>query len=200
MGMRLLKPPNKLPLALVCWSRSKIATVPTISLKTRQPNGLHRTKTSSMLSLVPDRGNALREIASLLYFHGVDPTAKKYLGLEGWNDTALAREQSLVGGVYAVPPVGPITQFEARYASRFGATPNLQSMAVYDSILMAAELATLTAINSLALWRRRAPTIPTPLANSPVLRDLTACLARFASPPMDGWNDCMRSSKSPQVA
>ena len=100
--------------------------------------------------MIPDRGNALREIASLLYFHGVDPTAKKYLGLEGWNDTALAREQSLVGGVYAVPPVGPITQFESRYASRFGATPNLQSMAVYDSILMAAELATPTAINSQA--------------------------------------------------
>ena len=33
---------------------------------------------------------------------------------------------------------------------KFGAAPNLQSMAVYDSILMAAELATLTAINSQA--------------------------------------------------
>ena len=104
--------------------------------------------------LIPDRGNALREIASLLYFHGVDPMAKKYLGLEGWNDTALAREQSLIGGVYAVPPVGPITQFESRYTSRFGATPNLQSMAVYDSILMAAELATPTAINSQARTAR----------------------------------------------
>ena len=100
--------------------------------------------------LIPDRGNALREIASLLYFHDVDPTTKKYLGLEGWNDTALTKEQSLVGGVYAVPPAGPIAQFEARYAARFGVAPNLQSMAVYDSILMAAELATPTAINSQA--------------------------------------------------
>jgi len=107
--------------------------------------------------LIPDRRNALREIASLLYFHDVDPNQKKYLGLEGWHDPALAQEQSLIGGIYAVPPTGPITQFEARYAARFGANPDLKAMAVYDSVLVAAELATPTAANNSSSGRSSNP-------------------------------------------
>ena len=90
--------------------------------------------------LIADQRTSLREIASLLYFHEVEPTEKRYLGLDGWDDPNLLNEQSLIGGVYAVPPTEKIVQFEQRYKNQFGEIPDVVSIAVYDSVIMAAEL------------------------------------------------------------
>ena len=91
--------------------------------------------------LIPDSGNRLREVASLLFFFEVEPQEKKFLGIAGWDDDALVTEQSLIGGTFAVPALSEFERFSNRYQSRFGVAPQVQSAAVYDSVRMAAQVA-----------------------------------------------------------
>ncbi len=94
--------------------------------------------------MIPDEGQRLRSVASLLTYNGVDPLQVRFLGTLLWDDPKLGEEPSLQGGWYPAPPSASHQKFEARYAEAFPALPGRVASIVgitYDATSVAAELA-----------------------------------------------------------
>ena len=91
---------------------------------------------------LPDTAEA-GDMASLLYFYGVDPQRIRYLGVPIWDQQAnqLISEQALLGSIYASPAERGFAAFQTSYKSTFGSDPHPLSTVAYDGVAMALELA-----------------------------------------------------------
>lgn len=90
---------------------------------------------------LPDTAEA-GDMASLLYFYGVDPQRIRYLGVPVWDQQAneLISEQALLGAIYASPAERGFAAFQSSYRSAFGSDPHPLSSLAYDGVAMALEL------------------------------------------------------------
>jgi len=85
-------------------------------------------------------GPTLRKVAPLLPFFDIDPRRTRMLGTGLWDDPLAWREAALLGGWYAAPAPGLRSDFEARYAAVYGASPPRLATLAYDATALAAKL------------------------------------------------------------
>ncbi|MGE3935672.1 MAG: penicillin-binding protein activator [Rhodospirillaceae bacterium] len=90
---------------------------------------------------LPEAGQRLLSIATLLPYYNVDPKTVRLLGMAAWQDPALGREPALAGGTFAAPDPAPIAEFQARYREAFGGAPDPLASLAYDATALAAVLA-----------------------------------------------------------
>jgi len=91
--------------------------------------------------LVPEGGNTLRALAPMLPYYDVDNRETRFLGTGLWDDPALWREPSLVGGWFAAPPPESSRNFMQAFKNTFGYTPPRIAGLGYDAVTLAAALA-----------------------------------------------------------
>lgn len=90
---------------------------------------------------LPEGGNMLRSLGPILMINGVDASKVKLLGTGLWDDPQIARETSLVGGWYAVPPQDQRQNFITRYQQLYGSKPPRIASLGYDAVALSATLA-----------------------------------------------------------
>lgn len=90
--------------------------------------------------LLPEGGDRLRIILSLLPAFDVDQNQAKFLGTALWNDAALLQDPMLVGAWFAAPPAEGWLGFERRYREAYGTTPPRVASVVYDAVALAIAL------------------------------------------------------------
>ncbi len=90
---------------------------------------------------LPEGGVMLRSLGPILSVHGVDSRKVQFLGTGMWDDPATAREISLAGGWYALPPQEQRGNFLTRYQQLYGSKPPKIGSLAYDAIALAATLA-----------------------------------------------------------
>ena len=91
--------------------------------------------------LLPDEGQRLRGIASMLSSQGIDPAQVKLLGTMLWEDSKPNSEPALSGAWYAAPAMAGHADFDARYTRSFGSHPPRIASLGYDATALAAILA-----------------------------------------------------------
>lgn len=91
---------------------------------------------------LPDGGTQLKSVAPLLPYFDVDPRKVRFLGTGLWDDAALGREPSLVGGWFAAPAPDAQAAFAGRFQRTFGMTPPRLASLAYDAMALTAALAT----------------------------------------------------------
>jgi ABC-type branched-subunit amino acid transport system substrate-binding protein len=91
--------------------------------------------------LLPDEGQRLRNIASMLSLQGVNPAQVKLLGTMLWDDAKPGSEPALAGGWYPAPSMAAHADFEQRYAKAFGSKPPRIASLGYDATALTAVLA-----------------------------------------------------------
>lgn len=92
--------------------------------------------------LLPEGGDRLRMVSSLLSFYDVDPDVVRYLGTGQWDDPMVRGEPALRGGWFpAPPPTEARAAFDRRYRESFGAPPPRIATLAYDAVALAAILA-----------------------------------------------------------
>ena len=90
---------------------------------------------------LPEGGAMLRSLGPILTINGVDSRKVKLLGTGLWDDPAVAREASLIGGWYAVPPLDQRANFISRYQQLYGGKPPRIASLAYDAVALSATLA-----------------------------------------------------------
>ncbi len=90
---------------------------------------------------LPEGGTMLRSLGPILTINGVDSRKVKLLGTGLWDDPAVAREPSLMGGWYAVPPQDQRLNFITRFQQLYGAKPPRIASLAYDGVALSATLA-----------------------------------------------------------
>lgn len=89
---------------------------------------------------LPEGGQMLRSLGPILTVNGVDGRKVKLLGTGLWDEAATAREPSLTGGWYAVPPQEQRVAFTSRFQQLYGSkAPRIATLA-YDAIALCATL------------------------------------------------------------
>lgn len=95
--------------------------------------------------LLPETGQPLRALASLLLYYDVDVPKVRILGLSDWAELRNpGRELALIGAWYAGVPPQDWTQFVARYRKAFGKPPARIASLAYDATALAAIIAKTT--------------------------------------------------------
>lgn len=90
---------------------------------------------------LPEGGTMLRSLGPILTINGVDSRKVKLLGTGLWDDPAVAKEPSLAGGWYAVPPQDQRQNFITRYQQLYGSKPPRIASLGYDAVALSATLA-----------------------------------------------------------
>lgn len=100
--------------------------------------GIARTARSSGASaifLTATTDGALPLISQMLVDNGVDRAATQFIGLTRWDiPSATIALPGVQGGWFAMPDPGLSAQFQARYASAYGAEPHPVAGLAYDGI------------------------------------------------------------------
>ncbi|MGE0737081.1 MAG: penicillin-binding protein activator [Alphaproteobacteria bacterium] len=91
--------------------------------------------------LIPEGGQRLQLVASLLNFYEVDPGKIRYLGMGQWDDPALKREPSVKGAWFAAPPPEARSRFVEKYRAAHKTEPPRIATLAYDAVALAAVLA-----------------------------------------------------------
>ena len=92
--------------------------------------------------LLPESGQTLRALASLLLYYDVDVPRVRVLGLADWDEMRNpGRELALVGGWYAGVPPQDWDRFVVRYKQIFGKPPVRIASLAYDATALAAIVA-----------------------------------------------------------
>lgn len=91
--------------------------------------------------LMPEAGTALRSLAPLMPFYGVDPDRVLFMGTSRWDDTSIAREPALDGGVFAASDKQARANFDASYERAYGNAPLSLTSLAYDAVLLGAVVA-----------------------------------------------------------
>ena len=91
---------------------------------------------------LPDTQEA-GDMASLLYFYGVEPRRVRFLGVPVWDQQAndLISEQALVGAFYASPAEARFGAFQRDYQAAYNSDPHPLSSVAYDGMSMALDIA-----------------------------------------------------------
>lgn len=90
--------------------------------------------------LIAEGGERLITLSALAPYHGIDTSQVRLLGTNLWDDPALQREASLLGGWYPNYANQEKQLFEQRYRQLFGVQPNRLASNVYDMVTLAAKL------------------------------------------------------------
>jgi branched-chain amino acid transport system substrate-binding protein len=91
--------------------------------------------------LLPEGGEALKQIARQLKTAGIAEPQVRLLGSGLWDDPAIAGEPALYGGWFAASPPDARREFESRFQATYGhAPPRLASLA-FDAAALASVLA-----------------------------------------------------------
>jgi len=91
--------------------------------------------------LLPESGERLRTLSSLLSYYDIDRPAVRLLGLRSWDLIAnLGSEPALIGAWYAGSPVAERERFAARFKAAFGRPPPRLATLAYDAAALAAIL------------------------------------------------------------
>jgi ABC-type branched-subunit amino acid transport system substrate-binding protein len=88
--------------------------------------------------LMPEAGTALRSLAPLLPFYGVDPERVLFMGTSRWDDRETAREPALRGGVFAASDKTPRDAFLSAYEQAYGDDPESLASLAYDAVQLGA--------------------------------------------------------------
>lgn len=92
--------------------------------------------------LLPEGGDRLRMVSSLLSFYDVDAEVVRYMGTGQWDDPMVRGESTLRGGWFpAPPPTEARAVFDRRYGESFGGSPPRIATLAYDAVALAAILA-----------------------------------------------------------
>jgi len=92
--------------------------------------------------LLPETGQKLRSIASLLSYYDVDLPAVRLLGLRNWDELNHPEtEPALNGAWFAAPSPAEHERFENRFEDAFGKAPARLASLAYDATALAAVLA-----------------------------------------------------------
>jgi ABC-type branched-subunit amino acid transport system substrate-binding protein len=90
---------------------------------------------------LPEGGPMLRSLGPILTVNHVDSRKVQLLGTGLWDDPAVARDPSLAGGWYAVPPQEQRLNFQTRYQQLYGSKPPRIASLGYDAVALSATLA-----------------------------------------------------------
>lgn len=99
------------------------------------------SKTGFDAIFLPEGGTMLRSLAPILTVNGVDSRKVKLLGTGLWDDPQVAKDPSLMGGWYAVPPQDKRANFITRYQQLYNSKPPRIASLGYDAIALASTLA-----------------------------------------------------------
>jgi ABC-type branched-subunit amino acid transport system substrate-binding protein len=91
--------------------------------------------------LIPDGGQRLRLVSSLLAYYEVDPDKIQFLGTGRWDSATSRVESTLKGGWFAAPPPDLRERFVAKYREANKARPPRLASLAYDAVALAATLA-----------------------------------------------------------
>ncbi|MEL6686909.1 MAG: penicillin-binding protein activator [Pseudomonadota bacterium] len=91
--------------------------------------------------LMPEAGTALRSLAPLLPFYGVDPERVLFMGTSRWDDKTIAREPALRGGVFAASDKQAREAFLNEYDRAYGEAPTSLASLAYDAVQLGALVA-----------------------------------------------------------
>ncbi len=94
--------------------------------------------------LIPDGGQRLRLISSLLAYYEVDPDKIQFLGTGRWDSASSRVEPTLKGGWFAAPPPDLRERFVSKYRQANKARPPRLASLAYDAVALAATLARAT--------------------------------------------------------
>jgi len=91
--------------------------------------------------LLPESGERLRTLSSLLSYFDIDRPAVRLLGLRSWDLIGnLGSEPALIGAWYAGSPTAERERFTARFKKAFGRPPPRLATLAYDGTALAAIL------------------------------------------------------------
>ncbi len=92
--------------------------------------------------VLPDTGQNLRTLASLMNFFDIEQPGVRFLGLRAWDETPeISAEQAVQGAWFAAPPVAERKKFEQRFRAAFNYVPPRLASLAYDATALAAVLA-----------------------------------------------------------
>jgi ABC-type branched-subunit amino acid transport system substrate-binding protein len=92
--------------------------------------------------LLPEGGERLRTLSSLLSYYDVDQPAVRLLGLRSWDLIAnLGSEPALIGAWFSGSPAEERSRFGARFRKAFGRPPPRLATLAYDATALAVVLA-----------------------------------------------------------
>ena len=91
--------------------------------------------------LLPEGGQALRNLAPLLPYYDIDPAEVRFLGTGLWDEPGLGKEPALVGGWFAGVPPDLADAFARRFEQAFGRRPPRIASLAYDAVALATVLA-----------------------------------------------------------
>jgi branched-chain amino acid transport system substrate-binding protein len=97
-------------------------------------------KTGFDAIFLPEGGVMLRSLAPILLVKGPNSSQIKLLGTGLWDDPAVAKEASLIGGWYSVPPQDQRLTFATRYQQLYTVKPPRIASLAYDGVALAATL------------------------------------------------------------
>jgi ABC-type branched-subunit amino acid transport system substrate-binding protein len=90
--------------------------------------------------LVPESGEAVKALASLLLYYEIDLRRVQVLGIDDWSPRALRREPALEGAWYTGAPPSGVNKFIARYRAIYKSAPHALAALAYDGVALAALL------------------------------------------------------------
>ena len=91
--------------------------------------------------LIPDTGQRLQNVASLLPYFDIDVQETRLLGTQRWSKGDWHHEPAMVGGWYAAPLSPDQARFAEHYQQMFHALPSDIAGLAYDAMALAAVLA-----------------------------------------------------------
>lgn len=91
--------------------------------------------------LLPEGGTALRSLAPLLPFYGIDPSRVLFMGTSRWDNDDTVREPALSGGVFAASDKEARETFLIDFERAYGGDPSSLSSLAYDAVQLGAIVA-----------------------------------------------------------
>lgn len=84
--------------------------------------------------LLPEGGTALRSLAPLLPFYGIDPARVLFMGTSRWDNSDTVREPALRGGVFAASDKDARAAFLTDFERAYGSEPSSLASLAYDAV------------------------------------------------------------------
>jgi ABC-type branched-subunit amino acid transport system substrate-binding protein len=91
--------------------------------------------------LLPEGGTALRSLAPLLPFYGIDPSRVLFMGTSRWDNNDTVREPALNGGVFAASDKEARETFLIDFERAYGDAPTSLASLAYDAVQLGAIVA-----------------------------------------------------------